>query len=133
MTYSDNPMTVEDIQCWISSEMIDAKNDYERYWKGLISNDFTRHNPLEIKLANQKMTYLAHYEHKYETLESIQKTLGWPRTRYRQDYSAPTEINSLIFLDKCRDNINYYFSDLLRNNQKRDNTINALNVQGMDD
>ena len=133
MTDRNNPMTVEDIQCWISSEMIDAKNDYEKYWKELINNDFTRHKPAEVRTAYQKMSFLSQYEYRYKKLLSIQMTLGWPRTRYRQHYQVPTEFTVNCFLDKCRDNINYYFSDLLRNNQKRDNTINALNVQGMND
>ena len=130
MTYSDTPMTVEDIQWWISSKMIDAKNDYERYWKELVNNDFDRNNPLEVQSANQKMTYLSHYEHRYHNLAWIQTTLGWPRTEYRDHYYEPTSRNLCIDLDKCKNNVNYYFSDLLRNEKKRNNTINALNVKG---
>ena len=128
----DKPMTVEDIQCWISSEMIDAKNDYEKYWKELVNNDFDRNNPIEIKLANQKMAYLANYEYTYKKLESIQRTLGWPRNSYRGQYYEPTSRKLCIDLDKCRKNINYYFTDLLYNEKKRNNTINALNVEGTD-
>ncbi len=130
MTYSDKPMTVEDIQCWISSEMIDAKNVYERYWKELVNNEFDRNNPLEVQSANQRMTYLAHYEYQYKKLESIQMILGWPRTKYRDYYYEPTSRNLCIDLDKCKNNVNYYFSDLLYNEKKRNNTINALNVEG---
>ena len=132
MTYSDKPMTVEDIQCWISSEMIDAKNVYERYWKELVNNDFDRNNPLEVQSANQRMTHLAHYEHQYKKLESIQMTLGWPRNLYRGQYYEPTSRNLCIDLDKCRKNIDYYFTDLIFNEKKRNNTINALNVKGTD-
>ena len=132
MTYSDKPMTVEDIQCWISSEMIDAKNVYEKYWKELVNNDFDRNNPLEVQSANQRMTYLAHYEHQYKKLESIQMTLGWPRNLYRGQYYEPTSRNLCIDLDKCRKNIDYYFTDLIFNEKKRNNTINALNVKGTD-
>ncbi len=135
----DKPMTVEDIQCWISSEMIDAKNDYERYWKELVNNSFNKYNPIEIKLANQKMAYLANYEYTYKTLESIQRTLGWSRTKYRKQYYEPTKREVLnrflchIDLDECRNNIEYYFSDLIYNKQKRNNTINALNLDATDD
>jgi hypothetical protein len=131
----DTPMTVEDIQCWISSEMINAKNDYERYWKELINNSFNKYNPIEITLANQKMTYLAIYEHTYKTLESIQRSLGWSKTKYRKQYYEPTVKETLdrfgchVNLEECKNNIDYYFSDLIRNNQKRNNTINVLNVE----
>ena len=128
MTYSDKPMTVEDIQCWISSEMIDAKNDYESYWKELVNNDFNRKNPLEITLANQKMAHLANYEHTYKTLESIQRTLGWSRTKYIKQYKEPTIKGFLnnVNLEECRNNVEMWFVDLVNDKHKRNNTINAL-------
>ena len=124
----DKPMTVEYIQCWISSEMIHAKNDYESYWKELVNNDFNRKNPLEITLANQKMAHLASYEYTYKTLESIQRNLGWSKTKYIKQYKEPIVngfLNS-INIDECRNNIEFYFIDLVNDKHKRNNTINAL-------
>jgi hypothetical protein len=130
----DRPMTVEDIQCWISSEMIEAKNDYERYWKELVNNDFDRHSPLEIKYGNQTMAYLANYEYTYKTLESIQRSLGWSKTKYRKQYDEPTVNETLdrfgchVNIDECRNNVEMWFVDLVNDRYKRNNTINALNV-----